>query len=191
MGASGYEYTLADMDTYYGGYDNNATVSKHHIGILIDTKQKSNYQESGNVTSYVNSTLHSFLTTTVLDKVKSDFTTLFGNWNNHLLAHGLLNNAIGGWGAPPWISINYIETLTEVQIFGSRIFGADGFQTGASCKKLTVFDKFKYNQILRNISLWLRSLMTNSSACIADLYGDASTNSVNSPNWVVALILFY
>lgn len=191
IGASGYEYTLADMDTYYGGYNNNAVVSKHHVGILINTKQQSKYQESGNVTSYANSTLHSFLTTTVLDKVKSDFTTLFGNWNNHLLAHKLLNNAIGGWGTPTWIENNYIEALTEVQIYGSRVFGADGFQTGTGCKKLTVFDKFRYNQILGNIWLWLRSLLSASVACVASHYGYATNFSVSHSNWVVALILFY
>lgn len=190
-GASGYEYTLADMDTYYGGYNNNAVVSKHHVGILINTKQQSKYQESGNVTSYASSTLHSFLTTTVLDKVKSDFTALFGNWNNHLLAHNLLNNAIGGWGTPTWIENNYIEALTEVQTYGSRVFGADGYQTGAACKKLTVFDKFRYNQILGNIQPWLRSLISASVACHADANGVASNDSVNNSGWVAALILFY
>lgn len=191
IGASGYEYTLADMDTYYGGYAYNAVVSRHHIGILVNTKQESKYQESGNVTSYADSTLHSFLKTTVLDKVKSDFTTLFGNWNNHLLAHNLLNNAIGGWGTPTWIESNYIETLTEVQIYGSRVFGADGYQTGIGCKKLTVFDKFRYNQILGNIWFWLRSLLSASSACSASSLGDACGGNVNGSGWVVALILFY
>lgn len=191
IGASGYEYTLADMDTYYGGYNSKAVVSKHHIGILINTKQQSKYQESGNVTSYASSTLYSFLTTTVLDEVKSDFTTLFGNWNNHLLAHGLLNNAIGGWGTPNWIENNYIEALTEVQIYGSRVFGADGFQTGTGCKKLTVFDKFRYNQILGNIWIWLRSLLSASVACNADYDGIANNRSVSYSLWVAALILFY
>lgn len=190
-GASGYEYTLADMDTYYGGYNSNAVVSRHHIGILVNTKQQSKYQESGNVTSYADSTLHSFLTTTVLDKVKSDFTTLFGNWNNHLLAHNLLNNAIGGWGTPTWIENNYIEALTEVQIYGSRVFGADNYQTGIGCKKLTVFDKFRYNQILGNIWSWLYSLSSASSACNASANGNASNHVVDSPSSVVALILFY
>ena len=190
-GASGYEYTLADMDTYYGGYNSNAVVSKHHVGILVNTKQQSKYQESGNVTSYADSTLHSFLTTTVLDKVKSDFTTLFGGWNNHLLAHSLLNNAIGGWGTPTWIKNNYIEALTEVQIYGSWVFGADGYQTGTGCKKLTVFDKFRYNQILGNIWFWLRSLSSASSACGASDDGNTSSNSVSFSGWVVALILFY
>lgn len=179
------------MDTYYGGYNNNAVVSKHHVGILVNTKQQYKYQESGNVTSYANSTLHSFLTTTVLDKVKSDFTTLFGNWNNHLLAHNLLNNAIGGWGTPIWIANNYIEALTEVQIYGSRIFGVDGYQTGTGCKKLTVFDKFRYNQILGNIWLWLRSLISASVACRADGVGNAAFDSVSLSDRVVALILFY
>lgn len=192
-GASGYEYILADMDTYFGGYNNNsAVVSTHHVGILVNTKQQSKYQESGNVTSYADSTLHSFLTTTVLDKVKSDFTTLFGNWNNHLLAHNLLNNSIGDWGTPTWIENNYIEVLTEVQIYGSRVFGADGYQTGTGCKKLTVFDKFRYNQILGNIWFWLRSLISASSACCADSDGSsANRSSVRIPGWVVALILFY
>ena len=191
IGASNYEYTLADMDTYYGGYNVGAVVSEHHIGILVNTKQQSKYQESGDVTSYASSTLCSLLTTTVLDEIKSDFTTLFGNWNNHLLAHHMLNNAITTWGTPTWIENSYIEALAEVQVYGNQIFGADGYQTGTGCKKLTVFDKFRYNQIFGNEYFWLRSLMSVSSACYADTNGIAYYRGVGSSASVVALILFH
>ena len=38
VGASGYYYYLADMDTNYGGYNTNAVVNTHHCGIVVDTK---------------------------------------------------------------------------------------------------------------------------------------------------------
>ena len=38
VGASGYYYYLADMDTYYGGYSNMAVVPTHHCGIVVDSK---------------------------------------------------------------------------------------------------------------------------------------------------------
>lgn len=190
-GASGYVYHLADMNTYYGGYNNMAVVSTPHIGIVVDTKATSAWLSSGTATSYSASTLHSYLKDTALAKIKSDFATLFGD-SNHLISHTELDNGVGGWGTT-WTGLanTQICALSEVQVYGSRIFGCDGFQSGTACKQLNIFNKFRYNEILGNKWWWLRSLCSSSIACVAIDSGYACTGGLSYTGSVVGLILFY
>ena len=190
-GASGYTYHLADMDPYYGGYNNNAVVSTHHIGIVVDTKANSAWLSSGTASSYSASTLHTYLKGTALTNIKSDFTTLFGS-SSHLLAHTELDNGPGGWGTT-WTGLasTQICALSEVQVYGSRIFGMDGYQSGTACKCLEIFRKFRFNEILGNKWWWLRSLSSSSFACIANGCGTADISGLSISYGVVGLILFY
>jgi hypothetical protein len=189
-GASGYTYILADMNPYYGGYNNNAVVSTKHIGILVNTHANHAYHSSGNPSSYYESDLYTYMTGDVLTNIKSDFTKLFGSSDSHLLSHNMLNNAIGAWRDPTWYSTR-IENLTEVQIYGSRVFGADGYQTGTGNKKLEVFSKFRYNELFGNMLFWLRSLVAASNACLAGDGGYANGGAVSGSLGVVGLILFH
>ena len=194
VGASGQYYILADMDCNYGGYNSYAVVGTHHIGIVVDSKQTSAWLSSGSVSSYSASTLHSFLSGTVLTNVKSDFKVLFGGSTGaeHLLARTELDNAIGGWGTT-WTGLAdcLICAMTEVQIYGSTVFSADGFQTGTGSKQLEVFKKFRFNEIYGNVSFWLKSLSSASAACFADTSGYANRYSVAHAFRASGLILFY
>ena len=194
VGASGQYYNLADMDCNYGGFNNQATVSTHHIGIVVDSKATSAWLSSGTVTNYSSSTLHSFLASTVLNNVKSDFKTLFGGSTGaeHLLARTELDNAIGGWGTT-WTGLAscLICALTEVQVYAARIFGADGFQTGTGNKQLEIFRKFKYTEIFGNMWVWLKSLNSASYACYASNGGFAHNAGFSHTGRAAGLILFH
>ena len=192
IGASGYYYYLADMDTNYGGYKNHAVVDTHHCGIVVDTKSTCQWLASGSVTNYSSSTLHLFLTNTALPNIKSDIATLFGDWENHLLKRNEIDNAIGGWGTT-WDGLKecLICAMTEVQMYGSRIFGADGNQTGSGLKPLELFRKYRFNEIYGNISIWLRSLVSNSLACYAGSRGVADYLEVTNSLQASGFILFH
>ena len=192
VGASGYYYYLADMNTNYGGYNNMAVVNTNHCGIVVDTKSTCQWLSEGTVTNYSSSTLHSFLTNTALPNIKSDIATLFGDWESHLLKRNEMDNAIGSWGTA-WDGIKdcLICAITEVQMYGTRVFGADGYQTGSGCKALELFRKYRYNEIYGNISIWLKSLATSSSACHAYIGGNIGTYSVSSSHRASGLILFH
>ena len=192
VGASGYYYYLADMDTNYGGYSNNAVVNTHHCGIVVDTKANCQWLASGTVTNYSSSTLHAFLTDTALPNIKSDIATLFGDWEIHLLTRTEIDNAIGGWGTT-WLGLAdcIICAMTEVQIYNSKVFGADGFQTGTGSKSLELFRKYRLNEIYGNGSIWLKSLASNSNACIAGSDGNVSSRSVSDSGRASGLILFH
>lgn len=188
VGASGYYYYLADMDTNYGGYNNYAIVNTHHCGIVVDTKSTCQWLSEGTVTNYSSSTLHSFLTNTALPKIKSDIATLFGDWDSHLLMRTEIDNAIDGWGTL-WNCL--ICAMTEAQMHGSRVFGADGNQTGTGYKALELFRKYRFNEIYGDTDVWLKSLFSTSIACSARGSGYANYDSVSESCRASGLILFH
>ena len=188
VGASGYYYYLADMDTNYGGYNSNSVVNTHHCGIVVDTKSTCQWLSEGDVTNYSSSTLHSFLTNTALPKIKSDIATLFGDWESHLLGRIERDNAIGGWSII-WNCL--ICAMTESQMYGSRVFGADGDQTGPGYKALELFRKYRFNEIYGNTAIWLKSLFSTSLACGAVGAGYANFGSVSESRRASGLILFH
>lgn len=192
VGASGYYYYLADMDTNYGGYTNQAVVNTHHCGIVVDTKSNTPWLSSGSITNYSSSTLHSFLTNTALPNIKSDITALFGDWSSHLLSRTELDNAVGGWGTT-WTGLAncLICAMSEVQFFGAIIFGCDGYQTGTCSKPLELFRKFRYNEIYGNVSIWLKSIYSASYACLASRNGNADASGVAYSGRASGLILFH
>ena len=197
VGASGYYYYLSDMDTNYGGYNNNAVVNIHHCGIVVDTKSTCKWLASGKVTNYKSSTIHSFLTNTALPNIKNDITALFGDWESHLLERYERDNAIGHYGDAIWVKNCFICAMTEVQVYGSTVFGADGYQTGSGCRALELFRKYKFSEIYGEskvgaIYVWLKSLVSASVAgCVNSTSGDVSKSSVSDSYRASGLILFH
>ncbi len=190
IGSSGYIYVLADMDTYYGGYNSITVVDTHHIGILVNTKALSPYFLGGNATCYSDSTLYTYTTSAVLTNVKNDITKLFGDANKHLLEHAITNNAINKF-ADTLFCTTYIENLTEVQVCGSQMFSANGFQSGSGIKKLNVFNKYNYNEVLPNSYFWTRSLYNESVGIYMSDAGRVDIAPLRNNANVIALILFY
>ena len=188
VGASGYYYYLADMDTNYSGYNSNAVVDTHHCGIVVDTKSTCQWLASGSVTNYSSSTLHLFLTNTALPKIKSDIATLFGDWESHLLERIERDNAIGGWSI---IRGCLICAMTEAQMYGSSVFGADGDQTGPGYKALELFRKYRFNEIYGDTKVWLKSIFSENIACSAASAGYADYDSVSFSSRASGLILFH
>lgn len=194
VGPSRYQYNLADMDPYYGGYNSHAVVGTHHCGIVVDTKSTCQWLSSGEATSYSASDLHAFLKGTVLNNTKSDMIALFGGTTGleHLLSHAELDNSVGGWGTV-WDGLKdtYICALSEVQTYGANVFSCDVYQTGTACKQLELFSKYRFNEIIGSANMWLRSLSSASNACSAISTGDAVYNPLTNSERVCGLILFH
>ena len=193
MGPSGYQYNLADMDSHYGRYNTFAIVGTHHCGIVVDTKSTCQWKSGDGVAIYCASDLHLFLQGTALNNIKRDMIALFGGTTGleHLLPRTELDNSIGGWGTT-WEGLRdtYICALSEVQIYG-RVFSADGYQTGTSCKKLELYSKYRFNEIIGNYSMWLRSLCSAAAACVVSISGYADFAPFNEPLRACGLILFH
>ena len=172
VGASGYYYYLADMDTFYGGYDQYATVGTHHIGIVVNTFQERAWH-SGDVANigYNGSNLKTYINDLISHQKL--YTTAFANW--------------------AWQENQTISPLTEVQVFGTSIWSGNGYQQGEGSTQLEIFRKFAPYRILnaRDKHVWLRSLVSSSDACIAGYTGCAGYASVAASYRVSGLILFH
>ena len=190
-GPSGYLYTLADPDTFYGGYNAYSVIGTHHITIVVDTNQNVQWNTSNDTsTGYVGSNIHTYLSGTVLNNVKSDFNSLFGSWSSHLIAHHkLYSTGTANWG---WSADQYISALTSVQLHGAAICDMNFYHTGEGNKPLEVFQKFFYPEILGNQNNWLRSVASASCPAYADNSGHAGGSYGASYSYgAVGLIIFH
>lgn len=193
VGASGYIYILADMDTYYGGYNNSAIVNTHHVSLVVKTGANSKWAETDDTSGgYKTSTLHSYLSSTVLDNIKADMIALFGGSTGleHLVSHKLLwTTATSAWA---WSdNAEYISALSEPQVYGTNVWAIDGYQTGEAWKWLDVFHKFNFCEIIGNIWWWLRSISSASYACDAYSLGHADHSGASYSGGAVGLIIFH
>lgn len=179
-----YTYVIADVDTFYGGYDSYAVVNTHHIALLVIGKagtitQKWNSSDSTS-SGYNGSALH-----TALKNLVSSIETALGTT---LIAHQkLLTTATSAWG---WQANQKISALTESQIYGAPIWSIDGYQQGEANRQLEIFRKYSFNEIFGNQSVWLRSVQSASNACYAYTSGIANANSASYAIGLVGLVLF-
>lgn len=187
-----YRYTLAHLNYWKGDVVNGSTVPTNHLIIIVSTRGMLNtaWLSSGTLSNYSSSTLHSVLTNTVLPNIKSDFNSLFGNWENHLLPHGMCDNAIGGWGKGTVVANTYIQAMSECQVYGSSIFSADGYQQGTSNRQLNVFKKYTPMLVLGNIGYWLKSISTTQMACTIDGSGLGGRFLISNNSSVAGIIMF-
>lgn len=184
-----YVYTLADLDTFYGGYSRNAIVNEHHLGVVVDTRANSKWDTTDASNGYVNSTLHTYLTGDVLNNIKADMIARFGGSTGleHLISNSkLLTTGLNTWS---WSSSVYISALTEAQVCGFSIFSGNNKQQGEGDTQLELFRKYKYSRVFSDSPIWLRSISSTSLACGIDngghLYAFTPTNSYKA----VGLIL--
>lgn len=192
IGISGYTYFLADMNTFRGAQSNYAVINQNHISIVVKTGANSKWNESNDTsTGYSGSVLHSYLSGTVLNNIKSDMIALFGGSTGleHLLSHQLLwTTASSSWA---WSgTAQYISALTEPQVYGTNVWAIDGYQTGEAWKWLELFKKFSFMEVLGWIWFWLRSIRSATDACFADSVGIASISAASYSGGVVGLIVF-
>lgn len=179
-----YKAVIADIDTFYGGYDSYAVVSSHHVGLLIVGKAgtiTSKWNNSDSTASgYNGSVLHTTL--------KGLISTIEGALGTLISHQKLLTTATSNWA---WQASQKISALSECQIYGAPIWSIDGYQQGEAWKQLEVFRKFSFNEIFGNQSVWLRSALSASYACLANYYGSANTAGASSTLGVVGLVLFH
>ena len=192
VGTSGYTYTLADIDTFYGGYSENAVVNTHHVAVVVNTHSEGKWNSTDSTSGgYTSSLLRTTLNGTVLTTIKSDFVALFGGetGEEHLLAHKMLLSTQGGyeWTTNP----EYISALSEAQVYGENVWTEGGTNTGEAWKWLDVFRKYSFNLIMGNIWFWLRNIRSGTAACNANGGGIAHNDSTSNDGAIVGMILMH
>jgi len=211
-----FTYWLADLDTYYGGYDLNALVSDHHIAILVDTHINKRWKDSTDtLTGYEASRLHQFLKgSDCLNNIKADLNYILGSntADDHLVKHQKCYSTYDSTKpTTPW---NYayttgsgetISALTEMDIYGTSIWSGrpsiytggsspvlvdNAYQQGETCRQLEIFREYRFNEIFGDHTIWLRSLSSASRACNASRYGYAHNGVFTYSGGAVGLVLF-
>lgn len=185
-------YHLADLDTYYGGYINQATIDTHHIAIVVDTGVSRQWHTGdASATGYNGSTLQAFLQGTgsgqAMAAINADIIALFGS--NRLLSHNkVFTTALADWA---WQNTKYISALTESEISGHTEWSVNGYQEGEAIKPLALFQKFTWTQIFGNNWLWLRNMQAAAAACDASHGGNLYSYSVTRTGRAAGLILLH
>ena len=179
-----YKAVIADIDTFYGGYNSYAVVNSHHVGLLIVGKAgtvTSKWNDSDSTSSgYNGSVLHTTL--------KGLINTIEGTLGTLVSHQKLLTKATSNWA---WQTSQKISALTESQIYGAPIWSIDGYQQGEACRQLEVFRKFSFNEIFGDQFVWLRSAQSATHACSAYGSGYAHINAASTAIGVVGLVLFH
>lgn len=187
-----FKYFLGDPDTWYGGYPSYEVVDDHHLSILVDTGITRQWHSTSDITSvgYNLCALYNYLKGDILTAIKADMKALFGGSTGleHLIQHQLYMTK--SFTANEWTQ-TYIHTPSEVEIYGSNILSGNDAQKYAYNKKLAIFDKYRFNQIFGNISIWLCNMYSAAAACTASSNGHAGNSGPVTTHRASGLILLH
>ena len=171
------EWEIAGFDTYL--HKGDAELTSHHICLIPKTNLTTSYMNGTDTTAggFVNS----YMCKTVLPTVNSKLASVLGN---HLLTRrALLSNTINtnlssgagaGWMgcATDWAWYDVKACLmSEVAVYGSKVFSSSFFDIGEDCERLPIFS-FKGHSYSREW-FWLRAVASSARFAVAAGYGHA------------------
>lgn len=190
-------FMFADLDTFYGGYTNNAVINTHHVGVIVWGLPNARMNETNTtVGGYAGSEMH----TVTLPKYLAAIKEVLGE--THIVKHNkIYSNSINATGYNrygtnsgcsnnwAWVTDQEISLLTESQVYGHPVWSSSGYDTGEAHRQLSIFRSRVYNRILGNRWFWLRDVASASNFAGASPYGYATGSGASSVNGVVPLLL--
>lgn len=163
-------HTIASFEPYYNVGD--TALQRGHIGIVTDYTWTSAWYSSNQTSQGYVSTANGTIRKYIKDTVKPAIITDFGS--EHVLSYRALypttysNGAATGWA---WVDAD-VELLSEVEVYGCRVWGSSAYEVGHSARQLDLFrvkPDFKYR-----CSTWgLRDVSSATRACGVNGDGDA------------------
>ena len=191
---------IAECDPYYGKYDANGGYIKiHHVGMVpwkilgTSCMNQTNTTEGGFKGSYMYNT--------TLPKYLAGYKSAYGS--GHFLTFGnyittRISSTAPAPGCTSWTGVanmwewyqTQITLLTEVQVYGSRVWGG-GYDVGEGNSQLAAF---RFNQQVRNFNIercWLRAVASSADFAVAGYSGNASTWVASGLAYVRPLLLLY
>ena len=184
-------WLIAGFDTEYNRGD---TVSGYGITMIPIEPLFNAQMNSSNTTAggYYGSAMR----TSTLPTVATNLKKVLGS---HLLSRRvLLSNSINSSASSPagagwtgtsngwtWYS-EYLTLMSEVQVYGSSVFGG-GFDVGEACQKLPIFNFIHYNEYSR-WHFWLRAVASSAYFANAAGSGDADYSFASASSGVRPLL---
>lgn len=198
-------YIVADIDTYYGGYNLNAVVNTHHIGVVVKGLPNARMY-STNVTYTTDNTNEkggyyaSEMYTTTLPAYATGISNSLGS--THLLSHSILvsnqvNTTVASASMSSWkgASVNWnwytnnISLMTECQVYGHTVWSSSSYDTGEAYRQLSIFRMRNVNNVFGNNWFWLRDVAGSTDFCACGSYGGASSGGASAAGGVFPLLL--
>ena len=187
------EWEIAGFDTYLHKGDTEMT--KHHLALIPKTNLLTSYMNATNDTTgaYYNSYMHQ----TVIPQVNTAMANILGSHlleRRALLANAMTKDIASGAGAGwtgassgwAWYTVKSC-LLSEVAVYGSKVFSSSFYDVGEDCERLPIF-QFKGHSYTRQW-FWLRAVASSSVFANADGNGNATgINASTSSGGVRPLI---
>ena len=188
-------WVVAGLDTEYNRGD--IALATHHISLIPQDYLITARMNATNTTKggYAGSEMH----TTTLPTIVTNLQKALGS---HLLKRRvILTNSIStaadsgagaGWvgSSNDWAWTDaYATLMSEVQVYGSSIFGSSGYDVGEACQQLPIFKFINHVRLARG-KYWLRAVTRTTHFALADDIGSASFgNASHSGHGVRPLIV--
>lgn len=182
--------------TQNGGTTSNTTQGMCPWSVASGQNPQSTTAQGQNVTmAYVNS----WIKTTALARyynewLKADFDTadvlsfrnlLGNNYDANCLSagHPAWKGATTGWA---WAD-SYCDLMSEVEIYGSTVWGSSGFDVGCQRDQLAMFKLAGYENFFPRMTIWLKAVVSSSVAASCGSDGLASSGAASRVFWLCPL----
>lgn len=166
------KWVVAGFDTELN--KGNAALTTHHISLIPQTYLFTAPMNDTNTTAgaYAVSKMHTTTLVTVANNLKNalgshllERRVLLSKSMNTSIASGAgagYTGASNGWA---WFSA-FCTLLTEVQVYGSRVFSSSFFDIGEGCSQLPLF-KFVNHVYHGRFNFWLRAVASSADFAVA------------------------
>lgn len=176
-------WVIVGFDIEDGRGDTNSGKGIGLIPYVYNDKMTS-YMNSSNVTTggYQGSYIHN----TTLPAIATKLNNILGSHmitRRILTSNAVTNGASSGWS---WES-QKLSLLSEVQVYGSAIFGSSGYDVGEACYKLPIFNYVEHSSFSRG-GFWLRAVASASGFARATGDGNATYDTASGVLWVRPLL---
>ena len=187
------KWVVAGFDTEFNKGDTALTT--HHISLIPQTYLFTAPMNDTDTTAggYAGSKMHTSTLVTVANNLKNalgshllERRVLLSNSMNTSIASGAgagLTGASNNWA---WFS-DFCTLLTEVQLYGSRVFSSSYTDIGEGCSQLPLF-KFVNHVYYGRFSFWLRAVASSTNFAYASDNGLANDGPASSTRAVRPLI---
>ena len=187
------KWVVAGFDTEFNKGDTALTT--HHISLIPATYLFTAPMNDTDTTTggYAGSKMHTSTLVTVANNLKNalgshllERRVLLSNSMSTSIASGAgagYTGASNGWN---WCSA-FCTLLTEVQVYGSRVFSSSFYDIGEGCSQLPLF-KFVNHVYYGRFDFWLRAVASSTGFAIANGHGDVACNSASYAYTVRPLI---
>ena len=201
---NGHTYVIAGLNPMRGT-TTPYCINTNHVGLIVIPHTTQAWNASGNTSTgaggrgagYKNSDLHYYLTNTVLPMCNTDLGSANILAHSCLLGNGINTTGTNKMGAATgctsgweWVPDIKIVALSEIQVYGGTVWSSSGFDTGEACQQLEVFQKYKNTAIFGSEYIWLRDVVSASSAAFSNDSGRADYYTVGLAYYVAGLIMF-